>query len=384
MHRKANVMKNKKQTGVGARLAMVFAGIVLGSILWSAGSSCQAQDPPPNLPAGVQDIIKLSKAGITEDVVLAQVKNAGVSYNLSADQIIYLSNQGVSQNVIKALLQSSGTPAPANTSPTSVAPVVPAAPPGTAPGVPPGPTPGAPSVTAPPGTPPVSYDYFHDQLASAGTWMDMPGYGWSWRPSVAATDPFWRPYCDAGHWVYSDAGWFWQSDYPWGEIVFHYGRWHRDSIGWVWIPGYDWAPGWVCWRQSEGYCGWAPLPPAAVFKAGVGLTFGGRLALDVDFGLGVDAFTFVAFDHFWDHNLHAYLLPRERLDFVFRRSFVVNGYRLDHGRFIIEGLGRDRMATITRHSIVVESPVFRDARITGHVEAERRFGRDDRKDHDRF
>ena len=108
-------------------------------------------------------------------------------------------------------------------------------------------------------------------------------------------------------------GWSWQSDYPWGDIAFHYGRWYRDALGWVWVPGYDWAPAWVCWRQTEGYCGWAPLPPGAVFKADVGLWFHGHLAVDVGFGLGADMFTFVPYDHFWDHNLHACLLPRERV-----------------------------------------------------------------------
>lgn len=189
--------------------------------------------------------------------------------------------------------------------------------------------------------------------------MQDPAYGWVWRPTVMTTDPFWRPYCDAGHWIYTDAGWAWQSDYPWGDVVFHYGRWHRGLEGWIWIPGYDWGPAWVCWRHADGYCGWAPLPPAAVFRAGVGLMFDGRVAVDVDFGLGPAAFTFVAYDHFWDHSLRAYVVPRARLDFVFRHSVVMNGYRLDHGRFFVEGFGRDRVGEWTHHEIRVEEG-FRD------------------------
>ena len=73
------------------------------------------------------------------------------------------------------------------------------------------------------------------------------------------------------------------------------------------MPGYDWAPAWVCWRHAEGFCGWAPLPPEAMFKAGVGLWFKGRLVVDVDFGLGPEMFIFVPYDRFLDRNFHAYL-----------------------------------------------------------------------------
>ena len=185
-----------------------------------------------------------------------------MSYNLSADQILYLNSQGVSQNVIKALMQNNGPgtsvygfhhPARAPSSPPPVTP---------SPALTPAPGPMS-SLGGPPG-----FDSFRAQLAPYGAWMEMPGYGMVWRPTVAATDPYWRPYCDQGHWIYTDDGWSWQSDYPWGNIAFHYGRWFRDGLGWAWVPGYDWAPAWVCWRHSEGYSGWAPLPPGAVFRGG--------------------------------------------------------------------------------------------------------------------
>jgi len=200
-------------------------------------------------------------------------------------------------------------------------------------------------------------------------------------------DPYWRPYCDQGHWVYTAEGWLWQSDYPWGDIPFHYGRWSRDALGWVWVPGYDWAPAWVCWRHAEGYCGWAPLPPGAVFRAGVGLWFNGRLAVDVDFGLGAAMFTFVPYDRFWEHNLHAYFVPHERVQLFFGRSVIMNGYRLDHGRFVVEGLGRERVASLTRRDVRVEvvvggHGVIREREVVAPrvVIREERKVRDDRKD----
>lgn len=365
-------MKHNGMMVLKRKAAVAAACVVFASVVWAPESLCRAQ-AQPSLPPGVQDVVKLAHAGMGDDVILAQVRSAGASYALNADQIIYLKDQGVSEAVIKALL------------------------PGNVPAVSTTPTATPPPVVETAASPPVDFNYFHDQLAPYGSWVEVEGYGQCWRPAAAA-DPNWRPYCDRGHWIYTDAGWCWQSDDTWGDIVFHYGRWYPASVGWVWVPGYDWAPAWVCWRHTEDYCGWAPLPPGAVFKAGVGLMFGGQLALDVDFGLGWSAFTFVPFDHFWDHDVHAFILPRGRADVVFRSSIVMNGYRMDHGHFIVEGLGHERVATLTHHDVRVEAPVFHDARIARRVEVEtairhvdarsddrkrddsRRDSRDDRKD----
>ena len=184
----------------------------------------------------------------------------------------------------------------------------------------------------------------------------MPSYGSCWQPAADVTDPNWRPYCNAGHWAYTDVGWNWQSDYPWGGIVFHYGRWIRVEHQWTWVPGHDWAPAWVTWRESDGYCGWAPLPPAAEYRPGIGLWFGGVVGQDVDFGLGQEDFAFVPYDHFWEHDLHGYLVAHDRFDNVYRHSHIANGYRIDHDRFIIEGPGRDRIARFSHHDVIVEAP----------------------------
>lgn len=367
-------MRNHGLEVVKRKLVAVFAGFAVAAICWSSGGLANAQTAAPMaLPPGVQDVLKLSQAGLGEDVILAQIRNTGASYNLSADQLIYLSKAGVSQNVIKALLVNNGaTPAP---------PVNPA--PGN-PTQPPPPTaypPTAPEPTGPPdaGAPPPTMDSFQQQLAPYGTWVQVAGYGTCWRPSVAAFDVNWRPYGNEGHWIYTDGGWFWQSDYPWGGVVFHYGRWARDPLGWVWVPGYNWAPAWVCWRHADGYVGWAALPPSAVFRAGVGLEFNGRVALDVDFGLGADAFLFVGYDHFWDHDLHGYFLPHDRVDFFFHHSVVMNGYRFDHGRFFVEGIGRDRIGAYTHREVRVERSFYHDEHDVRRVEPGRGV-RDDRHD----
>jgi hypothetical protein len=111
----------------------------------------------------------------------------------------------------------------------------------------------------------VSVSFFHDQLAPHGRWVSVASYGSCWVPSGVAAG--WEPYVD-GEWAYSDYGWTWVGDDPWGDIPYHYGTWARaDPYGWVWIPGTVWAPAWVTWAYTDDYIGWAPVPPSFVLSA---------------------------------------------------------------------------------------------------------------------
>jgi len=103
---------------------------------------------------------------------------------------------------------------------------------------------------------------FDAPLAAHGTWIEVGRHGRCWRPAHIAVG--WRPYCH-GRWIWTDCGWYWSSDEPWGWACYHYGTWVFDSEeGWVWVPGIEWSPAWVGWRVGGGYCGWAPLAPRGV------------------------------------------------------------------------------------------------------------------------
>ncbi len=105
----------------------------------------------------------------------------------------------------------------------------------------------------------VTFDTFRDGLAQYGEWVNVPTYGQVWRPARVTAG--WRPYLH-GRWEWTDGGWLWVSDEPWGWAAYHYGRWAADSnYGWIWVPDYNWAPAWVTWRYSADYVGWAPLAP---------------------------------------------------------------------------------------------------------------------------
>jgi len=59
---------------------------------------------PPKLPYGVDDVLKLSRAQVSEDIVLNYVRNSGTIYNLGPQDIIYLRGEGVSSTVLNAML----------------------------------------------------------------------------------------------------------------------------------------------------------------------------------------------------------------------------------------------------------------------------------------
>jgi hypothetical protein len=347
-----------------------FKRIIKTTIACAAiGCAClctaHAQTPPdPSVSPDLQEIVKLSSEQMSDNVITNYVKNSGKTYNLSADDIIYLKNQGVSQGVISFLLQTSSSAG--NTAPQTAPPPPPDATASSGSGDNGAqvqqPDQGAPPTEAAPASPPVqaNINYFQSQLTPYGNWVNVPGYGFCWEPVV---DVNWRPYYDGGHWAYTDAGWYWQSDYPWGDIAFHYGRWAyvtmADDPAWVWIPGYDYAPSWVVWRHDDddGYIGWGPLPPAAIFVDG-GWTFhGARVGADFAFGLGDGFFAFVDYGHlFFDPHLYPlgyrhFIVPHDRLVGIYRHSVIENHYAFDHGRFINRGLDRDRMAVLTHHDI---------------------------------
>ena len=51
----------------------------------------------------VNDVIKLSKAGLSDDVIIAQIKKRPEPFDLSTDQLVQLKAAHVSDRVIEAM-----------------------------------------------------------------------------------------------------------------------------------------------------------------------------------------------------------------------------------------------------------------------------------------
>ncbi len=163
----------------------------------------------------------------------------------------------------------------------------------------------------------VSVDFFHDHLQSHGDWREVGDYGYCWQPRDVDRD--WRPYSD-GRWIYTDAGWTWDSDEPYSWAVYHYGRWARVArVGWVWVPGTEWGPAWVSWRRSPRHVGWAPLPPEARFTRTVGISS----RVDVDYDIGPTNYNFVEVRTFGAPRLRTVLIePRQNITIIHQTTNI--------------------------------------------------------------
>ena len=293
----------------------------------------------PELPAGLSpelaEIFRLAQAHVDENVILAYIHNSGQSYSPTADEILYLSDLGLSQTVIGALFQQKPAASPQLLANANAAATAGALVPAVFPKIPP--------LSA---TPTANGGLFYNDLAPYGTWIQVPNYGQVWQPAAETVNPDWRPYLDQGKWQSTDNGWYWQSDYSWGAIVFHYGRWSKDNrFGWVWVPDKVWGPAWVGWRIALSYSGWAPLPP------GVGLATAGALTpinrgFSAAFGSVLPAgwFTFVNEANFLSHGLPSYALPPVQTAAIYARSLPVNNYSLPFRKTL--NLGSDHNTTI--------------------------------------
>lgn len=212
-------------------------------------------------------------------------------------------------------------------------------------------------LTAPPPAPPaaveVDLSFFFDDLSPYGDWLWLEPYGWVWTPAGV---PFgWRPYT-VGRWIWTDDGWFWLSDEVWGWGPYHYGRWFFDGrIGWVWVPGREWAPAWIVFRSGDGWIGWAPLPPRARWRAGVGLDLD-----DPDLLVEPFAWCFIEASRFLDPRIGVRVAPSARNVTLLRVTISVTRFEASGRRVVVRGpdlddLARRTGAPVPRYRIVDSS-----------------------------
>src|SRR5438094_1313407 len=194
--------------------------------------------------------------------------------------------------------------------------------------------------------PTASYDTFYTQLDRYGDWRETSDYGYVWQPRQAQSRT-WRPYTD-GHWVYTDVGWTWVSQEPFGWATYHYGRWTRlRNIGWVWVPGDEWAPAWVSWRKSNDYVGWAPLPPEARFDRGTGIHNSSYSYYDV----GPDQYCFVETKQFGAPRLENAVVPSERNVTIVNQTTNITNITYNNTTIVNQGPSYDEIRTQTQQPI---------------------------------
>lgn len=192
-----------------------------------------------------------------------------------------------------------------------------------------------------------TYSTFYTRLEPQGEWRETSNYGYVWQPRVAWESRDWRPYTN-GRWVYTDAGWTWISDEPFGWATYHYGRWTRlQGIGWVWVPGNEWAPAWVSWRTGGDYVGWAPLPPEARFERGAGI----HNWADNYYEIGPDQYVFCAIQQLGDERMERAIVPIERNVIIINQTTNVTNITYKNTTIVNQGPDYDQMRARSQRPI---------------------------------
>jgi hypothetical protein len=180
---------------VGGGLGAVTGGLIGHSMDAEERARLQAQAPQTyervdqGQPLGLEDVKAMSHAGLSDDVIISQIRNTHTAYRLTASDIIALHDAGVSQTVIDFMI---------NTPNTAAAPA---------------PTEQAEVAQAPPPPP-------------TETMVVAPGPGYTWVPG----DWAWR-----GRWVW--VGGYWALP-PYPHAVWVHGGWHRGPHGYYHAGGH--------------------------------------------------------------------------------------------------------------------------------------------------
>jgi len=191
--------------------------------------------------------------------------------------------------------------------------------------------------------PPEAVSLFYPDLASYGEWIEFEPGLYAWHP--LDIEPGWRPYT-RGRWIWSDYGWFWVTEEPFGWATYHYGRWYLDdTYGWIWIPDTVWGPAWVEWRCNSEYIGWAPLPPYAKFHLTVGIRFTREWTAPLGY------WSFVNYDRFASRHAYRDYVPEVETRRLISTSRSTGRYEIGQNRIINEGVNRSFIQHRTSYRI---------------------------------
>jgi hypothetical protein len=114
----------------------VFTALWIGFFAWIPVASGQA--PPARARTATtasgltaEDVIKLVKAGLSEDIIIQQIRKNGRAFDLSTEQLIALKTANVSDRIVQVMLDPSkavaAAPTPAVSKPVAPAPPAPMA-----------------------------------------------------------------------------------------------------------------------------------------------------------------------------------------------------------------------------------------------------------------
>ncbi|MCE9619591.1 MAG: YXWGXW repeat-containing protein [Planctomycetes bacterium] len=83
--------------------------ILMGAVAGSQPAPQPIQPAAQGRPLSVADVKSLAKAGISEDIIISQVRASGSTYSLSAADIIDLRDAGVSNRTLDCMINAVGS-----------------------------------------------------------------------------------------------------------------------------------------------------------------------------------------------------------------------------------------------------------------------------------
>jgi outer membrane lipoprotein SlyB len=184
---------------IGAAAGAIGGGLIGNSMDQEQNARLRAQAPQTYVkvdqgqPLQVSDVEALVKAGVSDDVIIAQIQNSHTVYHLQATDIIGLRNAGVSDKVVNFMINTPSTVGNLDAAPAANTVVVQQAPP-------PAPVEVVASAPGP------------DFVWVDGEW-DWNGVTWVWV---------------GGHWGYP----------PHPHAIWIEGRRWHDGYGWHYERGY--------------------------------------------------------------------------------------------------------------------------------------------------
>src|SRR4051794_41482810 len=85
---------------------VVFACLTVPPALAAGGQTPQASLPAerPAVPLTVEEVVRLSRAGVAEDVIAAKIKKNGKAFDLNTDELLDLKKYGVTDTLVRLML----------------------------------------------------------------------------------------------------------------------------------------------------------------------------------------------------------------------------------------------------------------------------------------
>ena len=102
----------------------LWAGLFVASPLATGQTAVRSKAAAPARGLTADDVIKLAQAGLSEDIIIQQIKKSGRAFDLSTDQLIALKTAKVSDRVVEVMLNPSKADAPAPPPPAPPPPVI--------------------------------------------------------------------------------------------------------------------------------------------------------------------------------------------------------------------------------------------------------------------